>query len=74
MALEVKIKKKIIGKNNCSIIPGELNTFLFANQDKPMPPEVVQSVREQSINILCSFWGKRSYEFNFSNHENKLLF
>ena len=53
MALEVKIKKKIIGKNNCSIIPGELNTFLFANQDKPMPPEVVQSVREQSINILC---------------------
>jgi hypothetical protein len=53
MAQEVKIIANKKTKNDCSIIAGELNTFLFANQENPMHDSVVQSVREQSIDILC---------------------
>ena len=53
MAQEVKIISTKKMKNACNIVAAELNTFLFANQENPLPNSVVQSVREQSINILC---------------------
>jgi len=53
MAQEVKIKEKKQRINNCSIAPGELNAFLFANQEKELPEKVMLKIRDQSIDILC---------------------
>lgn len=53
MAQEVKIKEKKQRINDCSITPGELNAFLFANQEKELPEKVMLKIRNQSIDILC---------------------
>ena len=53
MKQEVVIVKKSKNKSNCEIIPGALNEFLFANQSPLKPANVVQKVKEQTIEILC---------------------
>jgi len=53
MANEVKIVEKTKRKNNCTIIPGDLNDFLYANQEKPLPPLIKSRIRDQALDILC---------------------
>ena len=53
MANEVKIVEKTKRKNNCTIIPGNLNDYLYANQEKPLPHLIKSRIRDQAIDILC---------------------
>ena len=53
MKQEVVIEKKSKNKSTCKIVPGALNEFLFANQSPLKPINVVQKVKEQTIDILC---------------------
>lgn len=52
MNQKVEIRNEKNLQNSCNIIPGDLCDYLFSNQDN-LSSNIISSVKEQSINILC---------------------